>query len=121
MSTQPEDSDVTHETDATKNVTKADENSKLVKLDNPVTLPGGRVVDSIIVRKPNSGALRGLALTDIFRLQTEAIQTILPRVTEPMLVKQEVQKLEPADLVALGSAVMSFLLPKADRADFLPE
>ncbi|WP_314973030.1 phage tail assembly protein [Comamonas testosteroni] len=99
----------------------ADENTKTVKLDNPVTLPGGRVVDTIVVRKPNSGALRGLALTDIFRLQTEAIQTILPRVTDPMLVKQEVQKLEPADLVALGSAVMSFLLPKADRADFLPE
>ncbi|RGE46132.1 phage tail assembly protein [Comamonas testosteroni] len=97
------------------------DNSKSVTLDTPLTLPSGTVITTVIVRKPSAGALRGLALSDLLRLQTDAIQTILPRVTEPMIVKQEVQNLDPADLVQLGTAVSSFLLPKADRADFQSE
>lgn len=101
--------------------TTTEKNTKTVKLDSPLTLAGGKTIEEVTVRKPNAGALRGVALTDIFRLQTDAIQAVLPRVTEPPLVKQQVLELDPADLVSLGSAVMHFLLPKADRADFLPE
>ncbi|KGH12141.1 phage tail protein [Comamonas thiooxydans] len=90
-------------------------------MDVPLTLAGDKTVTTVIVRKPSSGALRGLALSDLLRLQTDAIQTILPRVTDPMLTKNVVQTIDPADLVALGGAVASFLLPKADRADFQPE
>lgn len=98
-----------------------EKNTKTVKLDNPLTLPGGKTIEEVTVRKPNAGALRGIALTDIFRMSTDALHVILPRVTEPPLIKQVVQEIDPADLVALGNAVMHFLLPKADRADFLPE
>lgn len=95
--------------------------TKTIQLDTPITLPGDKIITEVQVRKPSAGALRGLALSDIFRLQTEVIQTILPRVTEPMLNKQVVQNIDPVDLVALGTAVSSFLLPKADRADFQNE
>lgn len=99
----------------------ANDNTKTVTLDYPLNLPGDKIATEVQVRKPSTGALRGLALTDLLRLQTEAIQTILPRVTEPMLNKQVVQTIDPADLVALGTAVNSFLIPKADRADFQSE
>ena len=95
--------------------------TKTIQLDTPITLPGDKIITEVQVRKPSAGALRGLALSDIFRLQTEVIQTILPRVTEPMIPKHEVGNIDPADLVALGTAVSSFLLPKADRADFQNE
>lgn len=105
----------------TATIAQVDDNSKPVKLDVPLTLAGDKTVTTVIVRKPSSGALRGLALSDLLRLQTDAIQTILPRITDPMLTKNVVQTIDPADLVALGGAVASFLLPKADRADFQPE
>ena len=95
--------------------------TKTIQLDTPITLPGDKIITEVQVRKPSAGALRGLALSDIFRLQTEVIQTILPRVTEPMLNKQVVQNIDPVDLVALGTAVSSCLLPKAERADFQNE
>ena len=95
--------------------------TKTIQLDTPITLPGDKIITEVQVRKPSAGALRGLALSDIFRLQTEVIQTILPRVTEPMLNKQVVQNIDPVDLVALGTAVSSFLIPKAERGDFLSE
>lgn len=101
--------------------TEANEQIKTIKLDAPLTLPGDKTITEVQVRKPSTGALRGLALSDLLRLQTDAIQTILPRVTEPMLNKQVVQNIDPADLVQLGTAVSSFLLPKADRADFQSE
>lgn len=93
------------------------QNTKTITLDTPITT-GGKEVNTITVRKPLSGALRGLSLTDLLRLETNALQSLLPRVTEPMLLKQDVEKLDPADLVQLGTAVVSFLVPKADRADF---
>ena len=111
----------TEENTVTTTTAKADDNARTITLDTPLALPGGQTATSVTVRKPSSGALRGLALSDLLRLQTDAIQAILPRVTEPMLPKHVVQAIDPADLVALGGAVASFLLPKADRADFQPE
>lgn len=93
------------------------QNTKTITLDTPITT-GGKEVNTITVRKPLGGALRGLSLTDLLRLETNALHSLLPRVTEPMLLKQDVEKLDPADLVQLGTAVVSFLVPKADRADF---
>ena len=43
----------------------------------------------------------------------DAIMQILPRVTQPTLVKHEVQNLHPADLLQCGMAIVSFFVPKA--------
>ena len=109
------------QTEENTTATPADKTTTVVELDYPITSAGDKRITSVIVRKPSSGSLRTLALTDLLRLQTEAIRTILPRVTEPMLHKQDLDKIDPADLVQLGTAVVGFLVPKADRPDFLPE
>lgn len=96
----------------------ADKTSSTVKLDYPIKTSGDREVAEVTVNKPSSGALRGLALTDLLRMETNALQTILPRVTQPMLNKQDVEKIDPADLVQLGTAVVGFLVPKSEKADF---
>lgn len=99
----------------------ADKNTQTtVKLDYPIQSAGNKVIAEVTVNKPSTGALRSLALTDLLRMETNALQTILPRVTQPMLVKQDVDKLDPADLVQLGTAVVGFLVPKAEKADFQP-
>jgi hypothetical protein len=91
-----------------------------IPLDTPIQR-GGQTITHVQVRKPNAGALRGLSLVEVLQMNVTALQTLLPRVTEPPLLKQEVAALDPADLVSLGTEVVGFLVPKAQREAFQPE
>ena len=91
-----------------------------IPLDTPIQR-GGQTITHVQVRKPNAGALRGLSLVEVLQMNVTALQTLLPRVTEPPLLKNEVATMDPADLVALGTEVVAFLVPKAQREAFQPE
>ncbi len=93
--------------------TPADDNT--VMLDTPIPR-GDTVIAQLTLRRPKAGELRGIALTDLLQLDVAALQTELPRITTPMLLKQDVAELDPADLVQLGTKVAGFLLPKAALA-----
>lgn len=101
--------------------TTANANSRLVVLDAPIHRANGNHITEVQLLKPNAGALRGLSLTELLQMNTLAIQTILPRITQPQITKPDTANLDPADLVALGTALVGFLVPKAQRADFLTE
>lgn len=92
-------------------------NIRTVTLDYPVKR-GETTIESVQVRKPGSGELRGLTLMALSQLDYAALETLLPRITIPPLHKQDITVLDPADLMQLGGEVMDFLLPKAvkDRA-----
>ena len=96
--------------------TPVNENTKTVKLDLPFKR-GEKMVEEIVVRRPNVGALRGTSLTQLMMMDAENIQKVLPRCTEPPLIKSEIDQLDPADLVQLGTAIVHFLLPKKDRLE----
>jgi hypothetical protein len=85
-----------------------------VALDTPVQR-NGQTITHVAIRKPSSGELRGVSLFALLQMDVSALQTVLPRITVPMLVKAEIEALEPSDLLKLGSEVSNFLLPKADR------
>lgn len=91
-----------------------------IALDTPIQR-NGQTITHVQVRKPNAGALRGLSLVEVLQMNVTALQTLLPRVTEPPLLKQEVATMDPADLVSLGTEVVGFLVPKAQREAFQPE
>ncbi|ADU99021.1 phage tail assembly protein [Alicycliphilus denitrificans] len=91
-----------------------------VILDVPLQRPGGEL-RKVLIRKPNAGALRGLSLIELLNMNTTALQTIIPRITEPMIHKPEVNQIDPADLVAIGTEVAGFLVPKAQREAFPSE
>lgn len=80
-------------------------------LDTPIKR-GDQEIKAIDVIKPNAGALRGAAVSDLVRMEVSALITVLPRVTNPPLTAQEVSGLDPADLFKLGAEVASFFLPK---------
>ncbi|MDO6525430.1 phage tail assembly protein [Motilimonas sp. 1_MG-2023] len=82
-----------------------------ITLDTPVIRKGGDVT-TITLRKPKAGELRGLNLTDILQMDVNALGKLLPRISNPTLTEQEVQNLDPADLVQLGGEVAGFLVPK---------
>lgn len=87
-----------------------------VELDEPLKR-GTQTIDVVAVRKPQSGELRGVSLQDLLNLDVSALLVVLPRITSPTLTQPEVARLEPADLVQLGSKVSGFLLTKRVRKE----
>lgn len=93
--------------------------SVTVTLDTPL-IRGDNEVDQIELTKPNSGALRGTTLADLMSLDVSALCKVLPRVTSPALTQQELNGMDPSDLVQLGTAFLDFLLSNSVR-ESLPQ
>lgn len=89
---------------------------KTVTLDTPI-MRGKTRIDSLVVRKPQSGALRGTRLQALMDMDVNAMMVVLPRVTTPALTQQEINEMDPADLVTLSVEVVYFLLKKSVIAD----
>ena len=91
-------------------------NQAVVTLDTPIER-GTTTITDVTLRKPMSGELRGVALTDLLNLEVNALRKVLPRITTPMLTDVEVGRMDPADLVELGTTVAGFLLRKSVKAE----
>ncbi|MFC3549447.1 phage tail assembly protein [Lysobacter cavernae] len=86
-----------------------------ITLDTPI-VRGEQKIESITLRKPTAGELRGIALADLLKLDVGALHVLLPRITAPTLTAQDVGQLDLVDLVAIGSEIVSFFMSRADRA-----
>jgi len=92
----------------------ADDNT--VTLDTPIRR-GTTNIESITLRKPNSGELRGVSLVDLLRMDVASVIKVLPRISTPSLTAVEVAGMDPADLLELGSKISGFLLQKSAKTD----
>lgn len=90
---------------------------KTVTLDTPIKR-GKTEIKTIVLRKPQSGALRGVRLQALMEMDVNAVMAVLPRVSAPALTAQEVNEMDPADLLALSVEVVTFLLPKSALSGF---
>lgn len=91
-----------------------------VTLDFPFQR-GDQTIDKVQVRRPRSGELRGLNITDLVQMNVAATTTLLPRITMPPLTQQEVSDLDPADFTQFGMEIMDFLLTKAAKGEASPQ
>ena len=98
----------------TTNTTAAKIESVVVELDEPLTR-GNTQITELTLRRPKSGALRGVSLMDLMNMNVSALQVVLPRISEPTLTQFDVANMDPADLIKCGMEVSVFLAPKADR------
>lgn len=92
-----------------------DENT--ITLDAPIKR-GESAIETITLRKPNAGELRGINLAEILQLNAGALLTLLPRITAPSLTPPECAQLDPADLIELGTKVAGFFIRKSIREEF---
>ena len=91
-----------------------------VTLDTPIKR-GNSFITEVTLRKPSAGELRGVSLAELLQMKVDALQTVLPRITNPILHKQDMATLDPADLVNMGTVVVGFLLTKETKRDFVTE
>lgn len=89
-------------------------NEEVVPLDAPIQR-GETTITEITLRKPNSGALRGVTLLDLAQMDVLALRKVLPRISEPTLTDHEIGQMDPADLTACAVVVASFLVQKSAR------
>lgn len=89
----------------------------LVELDTPIKR-GSEEISNVQLRKPRSGELRGLNLANLANLDVSSLIKLVPRISQPALVEQEVANLDPADLTALGVEIANFLAPKKLQQEF---
>ncbi|NOK40826.1 phage tail assembly protein [Burkholderia thailandensis] len=101
------------ETDAPDTPAQDDPNTHT--LDTPL-VRGNQTIDAITLRKPKSGELRGVSLSDLVSLDVAALSKVLPRISTPMLTEADVANIDPADLVQLGGIFAGFLMPKAVKS-----
>ena len=85
-----------------------------VKLDTPIQR-GETTIDSVTLRKPRVGDLRGLKVAELLQTDVDALMKLLPRITRPTLVEHEIAAMDPADFSAIAGEVAGFLLQKATR------
>ena len=85
---------------------------KTIQLDTPIKR-GKTEITEIVLRKPQSGALRGTRLQAIMDMDVNAMMTVIPRISSPALTAQEIAEMDPADLTAMSVEVVTFLLKKS--------
>lgn len=86
-----------------------------VKLMEPI-IRGETSIDTLTLRKPGSGELRGLNLQNIYSLDVGTILTIVTRISTPSLTSEEADMLSPPDLMEIGGTIKGFFMTAAERA-----
>ncbi|MBD9653571.1 phage tail assembly protein [Pseudomonas sp. PDM12] len=89
-------------------------NQEVINLDTPL-IRGETKVETVTLRKPMSGELRGVTLADLAQMDVLALRKVLPRISTPSLTDHEIGRMDPADLLQCGVAVAGFLLTKSQR------
>lgn len=97
-------------------MTKPIDNTKTVTLTTPI-VRGETEITAITVRKPNVPALKGLKLLDLMQSDVNAVATLLPRITQPMLTKADIDRLDVVDFTQLTVAILETMNPDEDGED----
>ena len=87
-----------------------------VTLDTPIQR-GKSTIDTLTLRKPASGELRGVQLVELLNMDVATLIKILPRITSPGITAPEAAGMDPADLLACGSKISGFLLQRSVKTD----
>ncbi|MDR2506838.1 MAG: phage tail assembly protein [Candidatus Accumulibacter sp.] len=105
----------------TKKIIPSESTTKTITLDVPLKCGGadGPDITEITLFKPaGTGWLRGVKLFDLIQLDTAALTTVLPRITDPALTEAEIRtRLDPADFLKLGAEVSGFLVTSSEPAN----
>jgi hypothetical protein len=84
----------------------------LITLNTPIQR-GDTHIEAITLRKPNAGELRGIKLADLLQMDVGTLITLTPRISVPTLTEPEAALLGTEDLLAIGTEIVGFFVPKS--------
>ncbi|MDJ0824253.1 MAG: phage tail assembly protein [Rhodobacter sp.] len=84
-----------------------------VTLEHPLG-KGEDKITEVTVAKPTAGPMRGLKLLDVVQMDVSALSVLLPRITTPSLSPEQIDRLDPADLMQIGARVSAFFTTDRD-------
>ncbi|WP_350307375.1 MULTISPECIES: phage tail assembly protein [Photorhabdus] len=99
----------------TETLMTQNDDQKTIVLEEPL-VRGNSDITEVVVRKPNSGALRGARLQALLEMDVDSMVLVLPRITTPALTKSDLLTMSPGDLINLSVEVVNFLLPKSVKS-----
>lgn len=79
-----------------------------IHLSTPIQ-QGEQQIKEITLRRPGSGELRGLKLADLVQGDVNAVIKLVPRISQPTLVEQQVAALDAYDLTRCADEIAVFL------------
>lgn len=85
-----------------------------VTLNTPI-VRGETTIEKLTLRKPKGGELRGLTLQEILQTDIGTIITLVQRISDPILIKDEADNLEADDLAEIGGVIRGFFMTTAER------
>ena len=107
----------TFDQDTLPDVTRNADGSVTVQLDQAIKR-GDTGILSLSLRKPKTGALRGIKLIDLLNMDYSALAVLLPRITEPALTPADIADMDPADFTKVASGAIGFFV--SQRAQSRP-
>lgn len=87
-----------------------------VELDEPIKR-GEMLIEQVTLRQPNGGEMRGLSMMDIVQMKTEALFVLVPRISDPILLPNELKQMNPADLMQIATVIAQYYVPKKMQSD----
>lgn len=87
-----------------------------ISLADPIRR-GEQVIETITLRKPRSGELRGgINLQDLMVCDVATVLKVLPRISDPVLTPDECDNLDPSDLAQMGGTIRGFFMTPAEKS-----
>ena len=85
-----------------------------VTLSTPIKR-GETEIAEITLYEPTAGSLRGLSVSDVMQMKTDAVVTLAPRISDPKLTESEMSRLRMRDLAIIGAGIAGFFLTGEER------
>lgn len=85
-----------------------------VTLAEPI-VRGKTTIETLTLRKPRAGELRGLNMQDVLTSDVTATLKLIPRISDPPLTQPEADALEADDFAEIAGAIRGFFMTTGEH------
>lgn len=78
-----------------------------IKLNVPIAF-GDKSIDTLTLRRPSAGELRGIKLLDLVQMEGGALIQVIPRICNEIPSEQVVSQLDTSDFARLANVIVGF-------------
>ncbi|MGW8201917.1 phage tail assembly protein [Sphingomonas bisphenolicum] len=95
-------------------VTQPNNRFATIDLVDPIRR-GDTRIEKLTLRKPKASELRGLTLQNLMSSDVGTIIEVVPRITDPILTRDEAENLQPEDLAEIGGTLRGFFMTASEK------